>query len=226
MKIFFIIKNKSERVKNKNFIKFEKIELYKKVLYRFKKFKVFVDTDSSRIIKESKKDKNLSHCHVYQREKKFIDMENSSTTSPTPLMIKFFLENFIKNEKEIVVTSHVTSPFLTIKTLNKAILKMKDFDSVSSCIEQQQFSYLKKNKFFSPINFNNKIIQKTQSLPSILHLIGAFFIIKKNIFLNNGLQRISKKNYFYPLDFPENLDIDDYSDLDIALRFNKVRKFF
>ena len=51
MKVFFIIKHNSERVKNKNFRKIRGLELYKKVLYKFKNFQVFVDTDSERIIK-------------------------------------------------------------------------------------------------------------------------------------------------------------------------------
>ena len=50
-----------------------------------------------------------------------------------------------------------------------------------------------------------------------------FFIIKKNIFLNNGLKRISKKNYFYDLKFPEYIDIDNKVDLDLA---RKISKYF
>ena len=52
MKIFIILKEKSQRVKNKNFIKFSNIELYKKVLYKFKDFQLFIDTDSDKIIKD------------------------------------------------------------------------------------------------------------------------------------------------------------------------------
>ena len=62
-------------------------------------------------------------------------------------------------------------------------------------------------------------------MPYIIIIVGAFFIIKKNIFLKNGLQRISSNNYFYPLDFPENIDIDNYSDLNLALKINKSKNF-
>ena len=51
MKVFFIIKHNSQRIKNKNFKKILNLKLYKKVLYKFKNFKVFVDTDSERILK-------------------------------------------------------------------------------------------------------------------------------------------------------------------------------
>ena len=72
-------------------------------------------------------------------------------------------------------------------------------------------------------SLNDKVIQKTQTLKKIIHLNGAFFIIKKNIFLNNGLKRISKKNYFYDLKFPEYIDIDNQVDLDLA---RKISKYF
>ena len=220
MKIFFIIKEKSERVKNKNFIKLDGLPLYKYVLKKYKNFKVFVDTDSEKIIQECKKDKGLKHVYCYKREKKFINLEKSKFKSPTPLMLENFIKNFADKDK-IIITSHITSPFLKIKTLENAIKKMRYFDSVSSCSEIQNFSYLKNQKSFSPINFNPKIIQKTQQLKKIIHLHGAFFIFKKDIFLNNGLQRISTNNFFYDVKFPENLDLDNYEDFIIAKKIIK-----
>ena len=83
------------------------------------------------------------------------------------------------------------------------------------------FSYLKNKESFSPINFNPKIIQKTQQLNKIIHLHGAFFIFKKDIFLNNGLQRITKNNFFYDVKFPENLDLDNYEDFIMARKIIK-----
>lgn len=224
MKVFFIIKHNSQRIKNKNFKKISNLELFKKVLYKFKNFKVFVDTDSERILKSCKTDKNLKHVYSYLRDKKFIEMEKSNTKSPTPLMIKNFLNNYTEKKNEIIITSHVTSPFVKISTINDALKKMKTYDSVSSVQKIQNFSYLEFSKSkYNPINFNDKVIQKTQTLKKIIHLNGAFFIIKKNIFLNNGLKRISKKNYFYDLKFPEYIDIDNKVDLDLA---RKISKYF
>ena len=154
MKIFIILKKKSERVKNKNFVKFNKLELYKKVLYKFKDFEVFVDTDSEKIIREGKKDKKLSHCFFYKRNEEFISMEKKSNKSPTPFMIKNFLTNFVTKNNEIVVTSHVTSPFLKISTLKNALSKMKNYNSVASCIKTQNFAYVMKNE---PLEINGPI---------------------------------------------------------------------
>jgi CMP-N-acetylneuraminic acid synthetase len=221
-KIFFIIKEKSERIKNKNFQKISGIPLYKISLYKFKKFKVFVDTDSEKIISECKKDKNLKHVYCYKRDEKFINMEKSLTQSPTPLMIKNFLENFVKNEKEPIITSHVTSPFLKISSLKKALDRIRDYDSVSSCEKIQNFSYLENLKV-KPINFDPRLIQKTQSLKKIIVLNGAFFVIKKKIFLNNGLQRISNNHFFYELTIPESLDIDYREHLFLARKLSKLK---
>tara|TARA_Y100001970_G_C14256495_1_gene875873 strand:+ start:3075 stop:3749 length:675 start_codon:yes stop_codon:yes gene_type:complete len=223
MKIFFIIKEKSQRVKNKNFIKLDGLPLYKYVLKKYKNYQVFVDTDSEKIINECKKDQGLKHVYCYRREKKFINLEKSKLHSPTPLMLKNFIKNFADKDT-IIISSHITSPFLKIKTLENAIKKMRYYDSVSSCTEIQNFSYLKNKKSFSPINFNPKIIQKTQQLKKIIHLHGAFFIFKKDIFLNNGLQRITKNNFFYDVKFPENLDLDNYEDFMMAR--NIIKKNF
>ena len=220
MKIFFIIKEKSQRVKNKNFLKIDNVPLYKFVLRKFKNFQVFVDTDSKKIIDSCKKDPLLNHVFCYERDKKFIDLEKSKSQSPTPLMLKNFIDNYSNNEK-IIISSHITSPFLKIKTLKKALKFMNKFDSVSSATFVQNFSLLDNNKNKIPINFNPKIIQKTQQLKKIIHLNGAFFIFKKEIFLKNGLQRITKKNYFFEINFPESLDLDNYEDYDMAKKIVK-----
>lgn len=221
MKVFFIIKHNSERVKNKNFKKICNVELYKKALYNFRDFEVFVDTDSDKIISECRKDRKLQHVFCYKRKKEFISMEKRKTISPAPYLIKNFLENYIQKKNEIVITSHVTSPFVSIRTIKDALKKMKNFDSVSSCRMTQDFCYLEGKKV-NPVNFNPKIIQKTQSLKKIIHLNGAFFIIKKNIFLSNGLNRISDNHFFYKLKFPEYIDIDNYEDLDLSRKISDL----
>ena len=220
-KIFFIIKEKSQRVKNKNFLKIQGLPLYKFVLYKFKNFKVYVDTDSKKIYENCKKDPKLKHVVCYKRKSSFIQMEKSKKTSPTPLMIKNFIDKYASKDK-IIITSHITSPFLKIKTLKNAIKKMSTYDSVSSCSKVQNFSYLETGKP-KPINFNPKIIQKTQELKKIIHLNGSFFIFKRSIFLKNGLQRVTQKNYFYDLGFPELIDIDNYEDFTLARKIAKKK---
>ena len=49
MKIFLFIKDKSERLPNKNFLQLGGVELYKHTLLKLKDFEVYVDTDSKKI---------------------------------------------------------------------------------------------------------------------------------------------------------------------------------
>ena len=52
MIFFIIIKKKSQRIKNKNFLKLGSKELWKHLVLELKGQKVFIDTDSDKIIKE------------------------------------------------------------------------------------------------------------------------------------------------------------------------------
>jgi CMP-N-acetylneuraminic acid synthetase len=215
-KVFIGIKEKSQRIKNKNFIKIKNnIPLFKILLYKLNKFQIFIDTDSSEIIKSISRDKKLSNVKVYLREKKFVDMENNNK-NPGPYMIKKFLENYVENENEPVIHTHVTSPFLKQKTLLNALKYMnKGFYSVSSCNLIKKTAFIKKKKI-EPINFSlDDQHQRTQSLKSIIVLNSAFFIFRKKNFMKT-LQRVSKKNYFYELNFPESIDIDYKEDIKLS----------
>ena len=55
MFFFIIIKHNSKRIKNKNFQKINGLELWKYLILTLKKQKVFIDTDSPRIIKDCKR---------------------------------------------------------------------------------------------------------------------------------------------------------------------------
>ncbi len=215
-KVFIGIKEKSQRIKNKNFIKIKNnIPLFKILLYKLKNFQIFVDTDSKKIISSISKDKKLSNVKVYLRDKKFIKMENDNK-NPGPYMIKNFLENYVENENEPIIHTHVTSPFLRQKTLMDALKYMdKGFYSVSSCNLIKKTALIKKKKI-EPINFSlDDQHQRTQSLKSIIVLNSAFFIFKKKNFIKS-LQRISRKNYFYELNFPESIDIDYKEDIKLS----------
>ena len=55
-------------------------------------------------------------------------------------------------------------------------------------------------------------MKKTQNLDPILFSNGAFFIFKKKNFLKYN-NRLGKKNFFYDLDFPESLELDNTKDV-------------
>jgi CMP-N-acetylneuraminic acid synthetase len=214
MFFFIIIKKKSQRIKNKNFIKLGSKELWKHLVLELKGQKVFIDTDSDKIIKECSR--YFPWVIAYPRKKKHIEFEEKETISPALLMIDNFLKKHVKSNKEIIVTTHVTSPFIKLRTIKKAAKKLKKYDSVAAVTKYYNFAWLKKkNNKLVPINFNPKEVNKTQNLEPVIMSNGAFFIFRKKTFIKYK-NRIGKNPFYYELNFPESIEIDDKEDLDLA----------
>ena len=214
MKYFIIIKEHSERVQNKNFRKLGNLPLWKHLVFELINESVYIDTDSSEILQECSK---LKWVNVYKRKQEHIDLESNNTfkVSPVLLMVERFLNEYVEDENEIIITPHVTSPFIKKTTIMEAVKFLgKGYDSVQACTIHQEFAYFKGN----PINFDKNIVQKTQDLTPIIMGNGAFFIFNKKIFKKNK-NRIGDNPYFYPLSFKESIEIDNETDFEIAKKF-------
>tara|TARA_B100000965_G_C19585750_1_gene755688 strand:- start:440 stop:1099 length:660 start_codon:yes stop_codon:yes gene_type:complete len=219
MIFFIIIKHNSQRIKNKNFKKIGKLELWKHLITTLKGEKVFIDTDSPKIIKSCIK--SFPWVKAYSRNKEFIKLEKTKKASPTLQMIKNFLSKYVNNPNEVIVTTHVTSPFLKLKTIKKAAKKLRNFDSVAAVTKDYNFAWLEnKKKKLVPINFDPKVVVKTQNLNPIVQSNGAFFIFKKKTFMKYN-NRLGKKPYYFEMNFPESIEIDMKEDLDLARRICK-----
>tara|TARA_Y200000002_G_scaffold160258_1_gene132415 strand:+ start:1414 stop:2073 length:660 start_codon:yes stop_codon:yes gene_type:complete len=219
MIFFIIIKNNSSRIKKKNFRKVGNFQLWEHLIHTLKGQRVFIDTDSDLVINKCKK--LFPWVQAYQRDKKFIKLENVKNASPTLMMIKNFLKKYVTSDEEIIVTTHVTSPFIKIKTIKDAVKKLKKYDSVTSVTKDFNFAWLEnKKKKLVPINFNPKVITKTQNLNPIIQSNGSFFIFKKKTFMKYN-NRIGKKPYYYEIKFPESVEIDNYEDLILARKICK-----
>ena len=94
-----------------------------------------------------------------------------------------------------------------------ASLYLDVYDSVQACTEHKEFSYFNGQ----PVNFNPDVVQKTQDLEPIVMGNGAFFIFTKKTFKENN-NRVGKNPYFYPITFPESVEIDDKEDWELAKR--------
>ena len=210
MKYFIIIKHKSQRIKGKSFLKIGKYPLWEHFLRKFKSNdKVFIDTDSPKIYEKGKR--KFKNFVFYKREKKFIDYENKSEKSPVLYMIKNFLLKYVKDDNDIIVTTHITSPFIKRSQFLEASKKIKEYEFVHSVTSHKEFAWIRKKNQAKKINFG-KVVKKTQNLDPILFSNGAFFIFKKKNFLKYN-NRLGKKNYFYDLNFPESLELDNYKDV-------------
>tara|TARA_B100000497_G_C7661810_1_gene398680 strand:- start:100 stop:759 length:660 start_codon:yes stop_codon:yes gene_type:complete len=211
MKYFIIIKQHSQRVENKNFIDLGGKPLWKHLIYELEGQDVYIDTDSDIILKECE---SLSWVTAYPRKQDYIEYENfnKSSLSPVLMMINNFLDNHVNDDNEIIITTHVTSPFLKQETIKDAIKKLNEgYDSVHSVTEHQEFSYYQGK----PINFVETVVQKTQDLEPIVMSNGAFFGFTKKTFKENN-NRIGKKPYFYVLPPIEDIEIDTTNDLKLA----------
>jgi CMP-N-acetylneuraminic acid synthetase len=214
MVFFIIIKKKSQRIKNKNFKRVGSKELWKHLVLELKGEKVFIDTDSYKIIKDC--GRYFPWVVAFPRNKEHIKFEEKKSISPVLLMIENFIKKYVVNNNEIIVNTHVTSPFIKLCTIKEAAKKLKKYDSVAAVTKYYNFAWLK-NKYnkLVPINFNPKEVNKTQNLNPIVMSNGAFFIFKKKTFIRYK-NRIGKKPFYYELDFPESIEIDDKEDLYLA----------
>ena len=211
MKFFIIIKEKSERLADKNFLELGDKPLFKHLLDELGDQEVYIDTDSY-ILHDNLKNSDVT---CYLRDKKFVELENDGDfkVSPVLLMIENFLDKYVEDENEIIVTPHVTSPFIKLNTILDASSYLDVYDSVQACTEHKEFSYFKGQ----PVNFNPDVVQKTQDLEPIVMGNGAFFIFTKKTFKENN-NRVGKNPYFYPITFPESVEIDDKEDWELAKR--------
>lgn len=216
MKIFTYIKHDSSRIKRKNFINFKGQPLWTVLVEELNSLgKFFIDTDSHSVKEHC--DKNYKDVFCYMRDQKFVDMENdpNNIASPALLMTRNFLDNYVEDDEEVIVLTHVTSPFLKKETILSASQLVKDdeFEFVHSVTAKKDFAWLE--NFENPINFNPEIVQRTQDLQEVVFSNGAFFIFKKKSFIKYN-NRMGKKNFLYKINNIEGIEIDYQDDLVLA----------
>lgn len=216
MKIFTYIKDNSSRLERKNFRHIGNKEMWKHLIHELSDFDVYIDTDSSEVIRECNTDELLGRVIAYPREDKFIDIENDpkNKISPANLMVDSFLDNYVTDDDEVVVVTHVTSPFLRKETIMDAVSYLdKGYEFVHSVYERQDFAWMGDD--YVPINFDPSVVQRTQDVPKLYFSNGAFFIFRKRDFKKYN-NRLGKHNYYYPLSLVEAVEIDNLHDLDFA----------
>ena len=209
MIIFIPIKENSQRVPGKNFRNLQGENLYKRCLLKLTDFKVFVDTDSKKIISEIQSDPRLDHVTVYLRDPDLIGHE----VSVCKLIERFIEKHCILGED--ICQIHVTSPFLKSETLEGAMKMMKEHDSVVSCNSYQNRLWRKESYGYCPVNHNPMKLEQTQDLPVFYEENSLFYIFNSASFLKT-LSRIGSKPFFYMCNFPENLDIDTEDDWNLV----------
>ena len=116
MKIFTIVKEVSERVPDKNFIDLDGHPLWWHLLTELDGLDVTVNTDSIKFLGQLR-NSNLKSVKLIERDQKHVDWENDESIDSSPVedMLFDFCQKL--DRSEMVVLTHITSPFLKKKTI-------------------------------------------------------------------------------------------------------------
>ena len=217
MKIFTILKQESIRIPNKNFTDVNGHPLWWHLLSELDGLDVTVNTDSQQFLKQLQSS-NLKSIQVIKRNQKHVDWENDNSIDSSPVedMLFDFCETI--DRSEIVVLTHITSPFLKKETIFDAIDLLQNnhnAKSIHSVSQVQDFVWVQKDSEASPVNFFTDRVQRTQDLPPILVSKGAFFIAKASDILDQR-KRLPEPLIFFPLNHIEAVEIDNFNDLEFA----------
>ena len=217
MKIFTIIKEESKRIPDKNFSDVNGHPLWWHLLSELEGLDVTVNTDSQKFIKQLRSS-NLKSIKVIKRLQKHIDWENNENIDSSPVedMLFQFCETIERSE--IVVLTHVTSPYLKKQTIFDAVDVLQNdhkSKSIHSVHQVQDFVWLKRATEARPVNFCTDRVQRTQDLSPILVSKGAFFIAKAGDILDQR-SRLPEPLLFFPLDHMQAVEIDNFGDLKFA----------
>ena len=217
MKIFTIVKEESKRIPDKNFADINGHPLWWHLLSELEGLDVTVNTDSQKFINQLR-NSDLKSIKVIKRLQKHIDWENNERLGSSP--VEDMLFDFCRTipRSEIVVLTHITSPFLKKETIFTAINIIENDQkskSIHSVHQIQDFVWLKQANVVTPINFSSDRVQRTQDLAPILISKGAFFIAKAGDILDQQI-RLPQPLIFFPLDHIQAVEVDNFEDLEFA----------
>jgi len=219
IKIFIPVKEHSQRVPHKNFRFFGDRPLWLRAAEKFAEIPgaiVYVNTDSEEIqLFLSSKGSHPAISVIHRRK------ELCGDDVSVNLLIEDFVHTDYCEEEDVVVQLHATNPFLKAETVIGALRYMdKGYDSVVSCNVIQSRLWREESYGYCPVNHNPMKLLQTQSLPKICEENSCFYIFTPHSFLAR-INRIGQNPYFYPIAFPENLDIDTEDDWEMALLLSK-----
>jgi CMP-N-acetylneuraminic acid synthetase len=145
----------------------------------------------------------------YKFLKRPIDLDTQETS------IQDIIREFLKlNDVDIVVLLHITSPFLTTKTINECVEKVAsgEYDSAFTAYEAKKFCWFEGK----PLNYSlDKPTPRTQDISPVFVEQSSLYVFKREVFEKNG-QRICDKPYVKVIDHFEGHDIDTPQDFRIA----------
>lgn len=213
MTIFLPCRLGSERIPQKNTKDFAGIKggLLKVKLNTLLKVpaidSIVVSTNDTEVINIAKSFKN---------ERIVIDIrpEPLATSSASTDDIINYVPTVIEDEH--ILWTHVTSPFISVSTFEKAIeqyFNADEYDSLMTVNKIQTFLWDKER----PINYNRSVEKwpRTQTLPELFEINSGFFINSRENYLKYE-DRIGIKPNLYVTEGFESIDVDWPEDFKLA----------
>lgn len=222
------IKEKSERIQGKNFVKIKNIHLFEYTLKTLKKCKfikkIYISSDSRKAALVAQKKYKID---IPFMRPKGISKSKSNDKSYVDHFISYIIKD--KFLPEFILQMRVTTPFRDVKIIKQAISKIKKHPECTSLRSVETFShpiekvFTSKNKFYQDykgdkIN-SEKFNKPSQYFKEILKPNGYIDILKtnhllksKNIYGEKILKFIS----------PKTLEIDDMEDLNFLKKYFKL----
>ncbi len=206
------IRKNSQRVKNKNFKKFNKQNLLIHKINKLKKVNLFdeiiVNTDSDEAIRIAKK----LGVSFHLRDKYY-----ASSKCPNN---EFWQHIASKTKSKYIFFTNCTSPLIKVSTYKNVIKKFekikKNFGSLNTVNLVKDFLFLNQKS----INFNSMKAPNSQNLPDIYRLNFAINILSRKTMIER-MSVVGKKPYFFKLDEIEGFDIDTNFQFDYANYLHK-----
>lgn len=213
----FPLKEKSQRIKNKNFKVFCGKPLYRWMLDKLIKNKninkIIINTDSKIILGL----KNIIHKKIIvrKREKSLIG-HDISMNKIIKSDIDYANRHFKDVNKAIFLMTHSTNPLISNETINKCYKKfMKYKNKIDSLFSVNTYRSRFYDHNIKPINHNPKKLIQTQLLKEIHEENSCIYLFTKKSFLKNNA-RIGIKPMVFKTPIEESIDIDEQSSWDFA----------
>lgn len=123
-------------------------------------------------------------------------------------------------DADIYILAHTTSPFIRRESIENALEKVMNegYDSAFSAERKQTFCWYKGK----PVNYDLEDVPRTQDMEPVWVETSAFFIFKKEIFVEHG-RRIGFHPYIQEVTGMETVDIDTKEDYDFAVSMAEGR---
>jgi N-acylneuraminate cytidylyltransferase len=208
------VKDKSERVENKNFVEFtDGFSLFELKLQHLINANVF---DEIYVSTNSPKAKNImskyENIKIIQRDEHFCNNVTSWSD-----VIHEVISSIPENENTTIAWCHTTSPLF--KNYKEAIEKYKniikedEYNGLTTVSKLSEFIVSEKAR---PVNYNWGVWHEySQNLDKLYSITGALFIATKSEMLKNRYV-CSTKPYLFEVSDYEAIDIDTMYDFKLA----------